>query len=100
MGAEFAMEELEFVGRGISDNELLHAFQELCEQAAWDFGHAGYTGTLAEKSNAVINRDPFENYDAAYKHLIMNNDKWWPADIVCFHEGGKLRWAVAGVCSS
>lgn len=30
------------------------AFMAACEQAAWDYGHSGYTGTIAEKGSFVF----------------------------------------------
>jgi hypothetical protein len=39
------------VGDGATPEE---AFERLKEQALWDHGHAGYTGTIAEKSEFLL----------------------------------------------
>lgn len=34
------------------------AFRQAVEQAQWDYGHGGYTGTIAEKHSYVVARVP------------------------------------------
>ena len=46
MGAECYLN----IGKG---KTAQHAFDRLVEKAQWDHGHAGYTGTIAEKTNFV-----------------------------------------------
>ena len=40
--------------------DLQTAFRAACEQARYEHGHGGYTGTLAEKHDVVISRDPVD----------------------------------------
>lgn len=64
------------------------AFKNAVEYASYQYGHAGYTGTIAEKDNFVVinlpeGRDPEEYAN----HLIDEcderiDDKWGPAG--CF----------------
>ena len=84
------------------------AFRKAVDQAAWDFGHAGYTGTLAEKYeftefrippaldtdpyilcewatnsyNGVPDAAPTELHDLIQRMYKGSNDKWGPAG--CF----------------
>lgn len=48
MGAE----QFEVHVEGVSD--VQQAFNDAVEQAAWEYGHGGYTGTIAEKGSYVI----------------------------------------------
>ena len=68
------------------------AFTNARQEALYDFGHAGYTGTIAEKRDFTVislkeGRGPREYAD----ELIDNSDeridnKWGPAG--CFDLGG------------
>jgi GH43 family beta-xylosidase len=76
------------------------AFNAAREQAQYDYGHAGYTGTIAEKHEFILiplptmydehtgeELDPGETAER-YAHQLINNgdpridDKWGPAG--CF----------------
>lgn len=94
---------------------LRDAFAEAQQQAAWEHGHGGYTGTMAEKhdcrsftlpegktSSDVI--DALEDWTGAPKptwlpHGIEEayNDKWGPAVAVRSDDGG---WDFFGYASS
>jgi hypothetical protein len=71
------------------------AFKAAVEQARYDYGHAGYTGTLAEKHDFVIihlppeqleqlrAKDyPYLSYDHEAPHWQKVDDKWGPAGCV------------------
>jgi hypothetical protein len=66
------------------------AFSAAIEQAQYDHGHSGYTGTIAEKSEFVkINRtvdSVAEARDVAYdlmdKEDSRVDDKWGPAGCI------------------
>lgn len=47
--------QFEQIGRGTTTRE---AFSAAHEQAAWEHGHGGYTGTLAEKGDFIEVRKP------------------------------------------
>ncbi|MGW5267165.1 hypothetical protein ACWEQ4_00805 [Rhodococcus sp. NPDC003994] len=81
------------------------AFAAATEQARYDYGHAGYTGTIAEKhSFTVIERtpqDPAAAAELAWK-LIDDDDprihnKWGPAGAIAVTEN---RWLFFGFASS
>jgi len=83
-------------------------FQSLKEQAAWEYGHAGYTGTIAEKTcwkrYAVV-----PDLKAA-KRLVAEffqknqyeeeiGSKWGPAGVIEFKETGKTMLFFFGWAS-
>ena len=66
------------------------AFHDAVQDAAWEHGHGGYTGTIAEKSDYVIITDePMDSADASRLagDLLDRNDprvadKWGPAGAI------------------
>jgi hypothetical protein len=48
MGAEH------FIHYIATDKSADDTFAHLVQQAGWDFGHSGYTGTIAEKSDFIM----------------------------------------------
>ena len=96
MGAENCTETV----KAKDDYEAQAAFDDVVRQCEYDFGHAGYTGTFAEKSELIILQPPegrnfwtpeeLENHEAG-------EDKWGPAI------AGKIsdqEYLIAGRCSS
>lgn len=73
----------------------LAAFQAAVKQAQYDHGHAGYTGTIAEKSEFVLIEPRAASYDEAQERAdkLMRDgdpridDKWGPAG--CIQYGDK-----------
>lgn len=108
--------QFEAVGVGETAKE---AFSNAVADARYEYGHRGYTGSLAEKYEFVLAEPPgtvsnddfvnyiidasFRNYDripedclsAAKKYGKIYDDKWGPA--VCIHLGGNkylfIGWA-------
>lgn len=84
------------------------AFNERVDQAAWDYGHSGYTGTIAEKNRfETVSATPMEEGAAleqwAYKYCEEHNhDKWGPAwhVPVCDKEGKIIGHFFFGYASS
>lgn len=68
------------------------AFHELVEEAAYEYGHGGYTGTIAEKSEYVIIQRQVisqRGAEALADQLIQDadpriDDKWGPAGAIPF----------------
>ncbi|MFI6031592.1 hypothetical protein [Amycolatopsis magusensis] len=66
------------------------AFRAAIEQAQYDYGHAGYTGTIAEKASYIVIDDaPRSEGDAeALAEKLINDDderiadKWGPAGAI------------------
>lgn len=83
------------IGRGKTAKE---AFDNAVHQAAYDYGHAGYTGTIAEKCEFVmIIRTPMETSEACKlaDDLIGDgdpriDDKWGPAGCIPLTEEDKF----------
>jgi hypothetical protein len=79
------------IANGKTANE---AFTNAVEQAAYEHGHSGYTGTMAEKNNFIEiplpkkgKKDPVERaVDLASTFIEKNDpridDKWGPAGCI------------------
>lgn len=85
-----------------SRSDVLDTFLELVRQCQYDYGHAGYSGTFAEKQGGVkIIPVPagqeFWTEDGAEMHCNEENDKWGPAFA---YEIAPDTWYIGGVCSS
>jgi hypothetical protein len=74
-----------------SDGTDVHAaFHDAVEQAGWEHGHGGYTGTIAEKTDyVIITREPMSHDDASRlaSDLLHDDDprvadKWGPAGAI------------------
>lgn len=98
MGASTFFDE----GKGATPQE---AFQALVEEAQWESGHGGYTGTIAEKDGFTLILRTFETDTEAYayaQHLIdvddeRVDDKWGPAGALALPEDG--GWLFFGWAS-
>lgn len=104
--------------------DLTKGFSDLVESAAYDYGHAGYTGSFAEKSSvqcvpvppdidadrfvehvrdlAAQNHQPDTVDSRTLRHAIIAaaaiaDDKWGPALAIPL---GDDRYAIMGWCSS
>jgi len=105
MGAEtFAT-----VGRG---QNVAEAFENAVRRARYDYGHAGYTGTLAEKSSFTLIEMPndFEQVIPSRDERVQRyadkliedcdpriDDKWGPAGAIYL---GGHDWLFFGWASS
>lgn len=64
------------------------AFIDAVEEAAWENGHGGYTGTIAEKDSFTIIPLPADKNAADYAHELIRaddpriSDKWGPAGCI------------------
>ncbi len=99
MGAEYCQTIIEDAELKMTDKELEDAAQGVFDQAAYDYGHAGYSGSFAEKDSITIHRDRvFDDEEAADRFIDkMDSDKWGPADVVPIKGRG---WYMAGWCSA
>lgn len=77
------------------------AFNAAVEEAQYENGHGGYTGTIAEKSAFHIFSLP-EGQDAQeYAEKLIEeehpkvNDKWGPAGCICIRPGEYLFFGWA-----
>ncbi len=72
----------EYFDNSIPGTDPNEAFNSAVEQAQYDHGHAGYTGTIAEKDGFVVkSKTPLSDDDlkAEIEATIADNDKWGPA---------------------
>jgi len=63
------------------------AFTDAVREAQWEYGHGGYTGTIAEKSSfTMASNKPLSSEEANHlANLLMDTDykdKWGPAGCV------------------
>lgn len=81
----------QFTNRKFTSKPIAEAFTEERNQALYDHGHSGYSGTIAEKSEFVIRHDKFASLpDAAIFAAAdldeHDHDKWGPAWAVEFDD--------------
>lgn len=94
MGCEFIVEEVQ--AKDLV--ELRHKYAELCAKACYDWGHSGYTGSMAESPGLEVVTDPvFDNFDAAEDWLSVNTKKWGNTIAVRY---GENMWLLGGMYSS
>jgi len=94
MGAQFNCVTLKATTDEAAKAEAL----EVIEQAAYDYGHAGYSGSFAECSDATLCTSPTHEGEAeAEKWLSENCQKWENALVVKTDRGTYLMGAW---CSS
>lgn len=70
-------------------------FRGVRDQALYDYGHAGYTGSFAEASGIERSIKSFDSKEDAGKWLQENAEKWGPALAVKVPGG----WLVGAWCS-
>ena len=79
------------------------AFNKAIDQARYDHGHAGYTGSIAEKHAFVIIQVPAGSDPHHYAGRLIDQadprirDKWGPAGCISLGDG---RWLFFGWASS
>lgn len=85
----------EVFGSTAEGKDAKEAFGNAVEQAQYDYGHAGYTGTIAEKHGFVMVTDERLSYEAAEalaRKLIdaedpRVDDKWGDAGCIALDDG-------------
>jgi len=92
-----------------SGKNAKEAFNTAVDDAAWEDGHGGYTGTIAEKDRFVMcSSEVFpskkEALDFAEKLLEEGDkridDKWGPAGCVAFKNKDETQYIFFGWASS
>jgi len=79
------------------------AFNAAVEEACYEHGHGGYTGTIAEKSSFVMIALPAGQDAGEYASKLLDaddpriDDKWGPAGCI---ELGDDEWLFFGWASS
>ncbi len=94
MGAEVFMTR--YTGKSAKE-----AFHNCVESALYDYGHAGYTGTIAEKDSYVIIELPEGKEPENYADELIDecdpriDDKWGPAGCIDCGSGEYLFFGWA-----
>ncbi|RLI66821.1 MAG: hypothetical protein DRO67_00160 [Candidatus Asgardarchaeum californiense] len=93
--------EFESIAKGSTAKE---AFQNAREEAFYDYGHSGYTGTIAEKNTfRMIHCECTSEAVSAKMDEVMENeshwiqDKWGPAGCIKLENN---EWLFFGFASS
>lgn len=78
------------------------AFRSAVEEAQWNYGHRGYTGTIADKMSYVVipyrGKDPVKHAERlVHERDKRVDDKWGPAGAI---KTGKGEWLFFGWASS
>lgn len=99
MGAEFDSRRYP---DSLGIKKITEAWASDVETAAYEYGHGGYTGTIAEFTNSISwQRDRvFDNAEKAEEWLEDNHNKWDNAMAVLYQQNGTLMWMIGGLCSS
>ncbi|MBT7080174.1 MAG: hypothetical protein HN929_01685 [Chloroflexi bacterium] len=96
MGAE----TFETIGKG---KTVQIAFNNAKEEAYYDYGHSGYTGTIAEKDRFIIIPLPEGREAGEYSDELISDgdpridDKWGPVGCIKIQDG---EWLFFGWASS
>src|SRR5687767_876231 len=85
-----------------SGQDVREAFNQAVADAQWNYGHAGYTGTIAEKGSFVIISDEprtlVEAEQFAYELMDEEDeridDKWGPAGAIRVVDSVPMRSAI------
>jgi hypothetical protein len=97
MGAEFCFQVFQADDR----QHALQRAREIIDQAAHDYGHAGYSGSFAECPGARIENKAFPTFGDAEEWLVEHAQKWEAAVLVQVETvEGVQRWAMGAWCSS
>lgn len=73
------------IGRG---KTAVEAFANARKEAQWQYGHGGYTGSLAEKPSFVLISVPADKDPREYANELLDvgderiDDKWGPAGCI------------------
>lgn len=79
--------------------EIISKISDYIDDAKYEHGHGGYTGTMAEKNSGDVSFIDKEFTDAseAYDHIDEHADKWGSIEVIKIVDKG---WVVGAVCSS
>lgn len=87
-----------------TENELSSIFDLMVNDALYEYGHNGYTGTFAEKTGLVIEHPRSEgplDLDEAIERCTDENEKYGPASAYFIKDmpDRQQQWLICGWCS-
>jgi hypothetical protein len=85
---------------GYTKQELITLFMKDVEQACYDHGHSGYTGTIAEATGLTVTSKVFASEQEAVDHIEETAEKWENALAVKVVNDKENKWIVGGIFSS
>lgn len=93
MGAEFQTYKV----KGF-ESEVKRLANKLREQARYDHGHSGYSGTIAEDNGETKIHDTVMSESDAENFIMDNTNKWDYSLAVPINED-KTQWLIGGIYS-
>lgn len=94
MGAEFNFTRL----KASNTQEALKQAQDVIDQARWEYGHGGYSGSFAECPGATFDaRQSPGNAQEAADWLEEHCEKWEAATVLRCQDG---TYVMGALCSS
>ena len=94
MGAEF---NTYFINKDLTKEEAIAEVEEHIENCKYEYGHGGYSGSMAECTGVSVAHTPtFVSEEIAESWLDDNVEKWGPALLV----KTPLGWVAGALCSS
>jgi hypothetical protein len=101
MGATF--DSRNYKGKYTKD-KILELFKTDVEQALYDYGHHGYSGTIAEKGHESVKIDwqskMFPTLERAETYIQEHSEKWENAIGVFYKNDDEEGCIVGGWCSA
>jgi hypothetical protein len=85
----------------LTEKELDAKANDIYEQSAYEHGHGGYSGTLAEHTGqgVILNKDKvFDDKEDAWSWIDDNHDDKWDTPMAVPVRG--VGWAIGCWCSS
>jgi hypothetical protein len=94
MGAEFC--STTFTAK--TSKQVKEKHDELVEQAQYDHGHSGYSGSFAESPGVTVLPAEFDSVENAEEYIDENAKKW--ENSLAVRIKGTDTWVIGGVFSS
>lgn len=95
MGAEYLTDKLAATNAA----DAVKEGRAMCDQAAYDHGHRGYTGSYAECQGVEVLARHATSEDEAYALLEEHCEKWGPMLIVEVRGAEGSTFYAGAVCS-
>jgi hypothetical protein len=93
MGCNFNFQKL----NAKTKHEAVQQAQAVIEQAKYDYGHAGYSGSFAEAQGVEVRAWQAKDAADAEQWLDENAEKWEAALLIMDRDG---NWYMGANCSS